>query len=66
MAIHKLGILKKVGISTNSFAFYAEILVQLLKKGYSYIEVPIKINESKDVITSIFKFKPKVKKRYSR
>jgi len=38
--IYPVSILRKVEIDTFGFAFNAEIIVRLVKRGYSYIEVP--------------------------
>lgn len=53
--VYKTKILKDIKVSTYGFAYSAEILVKLLKKGYSYKEVGIKIKPTKK--TSIFKLK---------
>ena len=38
--IYPVKILREIEIDTFSFAFNAEIIVRLVKRGYSYIEVP--------------------------
>lgn len=43
MVLYKSSLVKKVQMTTDSFAFQAEILVRLLKNGYSYKEVPMHI-----------------------
>jgi dolichol-phosphate mannosyltransferase len=63
--LHKTKILKKVRMSTNSFAYQAEITVRLLKapkskwekkeKRYSYMEVPY--STAKTVGSSMFRIK---------
>ena len=45
--IHKTELLKKVKMNTNNAAYQAEVLIKMLKKGYSYKEVPIYIEETK-------------------
>jgi len=55
IAIHKTSILKKVNMITDSFAYQAEILIKLIRKGYSYKEVPMYIKAQNK--TSIFKLK---------
>lgn len=54
-AIYKTELLRKVKMKTNSFAFQAEILIQVLKQGHSYIEVPIYIKGVKG--SKIFRMK---------
>lgn len=46
-AIIKTKVLNGENIRTNSFAFQAEILIRLLLKGHSYIEVPFYANSQK-------------------
>lgn len=41
--IHKTDILRKVKMTTNSSAYQVEILIRLLKKGYSYKELPYRV-----------------------
>ncbi|MBN2459215.1 glycosyltransferase family 2 protein [Candidatus Woesearchaeota archaeon] len=54
--LHKTKILKKVRMSTNSFAYQAEIEVRLLKsKKYTYMEVPY--STAKTVGSSMFRIK---------
>jgi len=63
--LHKTRILKKVRMSTNSFAYQAEITVRLLKvaksktqkkeKKYSYLEIPYRT--AKTVGSSMFRIK---------
>jgi hypothetical protein len=38
--IHRTELIRTVDIKTNSFAYQAEALVKLLRRGHSYIEVP--------------------------
>ena len=38
--VHRCDLIRGVDIRTNSFAYQAESLVKLLKKGHSYVEVP--------------------------
>lgn len=42
--LHKTALVRSVSIKTNSFAYQAEVLVSLLRKGHSYIEIPICID----------------------
>lgn len=44
--VHKTALLKNVKMATNGFAYQAEILVRLLKKGHSYIEIPYMVEET--------------------
>ncbi len=43
--VHKRELLQNIQIRTNSFAYQTEILVKMIHKGYSYLEVPIYIKE---------------------
>jgi glycosyltransferase involved in cell wall biosynthesis len=45
--VHKKEVIKSIKINSDSFAFQAEILVKLLKLGYSYIEVEMVLNKRK-------------------
>jgi len=38
--VHKTKLIKKTHLTTNSFAYQAEALIRLLKKGHSYLQVP--------------------------
>ncbi len=53
--VYKTKVLKSVKITTYGFAYSSEVLVKLLKRGYNYVEVGVKINPSKK--NSIFKLK---------
>ena len=55
--MHKKEIVDSVDIFTNSYAFQAEILIKLIKSGYSYIEVGISDKFEKGIKTKIFKLK---------
>ena len=55
MVLHRTKLLRKVNITTYSFAFQAEILIKLIKSGYTYIEVPNYIKKTKG--SSLFKLK---------
>ncbi len=55
LSVYKRDLLMKTPKWGNSFAFAAEILVQLLKSGATYIEVPIKIKPTQK--TSALKLK---------
>jgi hypothetical protein len=41
-AVHKKDIISRITISSNGFAYQAEILTRLLKEGCSYVEVGMK------------------------
>ena len=43
LVVYKTDLVKKVKMTTNSFAFQAEIIIRLLKGGHSYKEVPMVI-----------------------
>ncbi len=55
IVVHKTNLLKSVRMDTNSFAYQAEILIKLIKRGYSYKELPMYINIEET--TSMFKLK---------
>jgi len=55
--IHKLELLKKIPITTYGFCFQAEILTQLIKLGYSYLEIGIYLQKPKNKVSHAFKFK---------
>lgn len=54
--IHQSKIIKSYPIKTSSFAFQAELLVKILKDGYSYYETPMLIQDTGRPSTA---FKPK-------
>jgi glycosyltransferase involved in cell wall biosynthesis len=56
-ALHKTKILRTVKMSTNSFAYQAEIIIRLLKskKKYSYIQIPYKAAKTRG--SSMFRLK---------
>jgi len=41
MVLHRTALVNSVNITTNSFAYQAEVLTKLLKRGHSFIEVGI-------------------------
>lgn len=47
MVLHKTKLLKSIEIKTDSFAIQAEVLVKLIKKGYSFMEVGIYLSDRK-------------------
>lgn len=55
--LYKLSLVRQVKITTDSFAFHPEILVQLLGKKNSYIQVPIMVQEREGTTTNIFRIK---------
>lgn len=58
LVLYESSLVKKVKMTTDSFAFQAEILIRLLKKGYSYKEVPMYIKKpAEGHITKVFKIK---------
>ena len=58
--VHKTKILRNIRMSTNSSAYQAEILVRLLKQGYSYKQLPYRVQKSRGTesfrIKNLFKF----------
>lgn len=57
LVLHKTSIINSVVIKTNSFAYQAEGLVRLLKKGHSFLPVPVVIKERDEGKSSAFKIK---------
>lgn len=55
--LHKSEIIKSVPLTTNGFAYQIEALVQLLKSGYSYLEVGMNIRIREHGTTKIFRIK---------
>lgn len=43
--IHKRGIIQSIDIETDGFAYQAEALIKLIRRGVSYAEVPMILNE---------------------
>ena len=39
--LHRVDLVRAVGVMTYSYAFQAEILIKMLRRGHSYIEVPV-------------------------
>jgi glycosyltransferase involved in cell wall biosynthesis len=55
IVVHKTNLIKKMNLSTDSFAYQAEILIKLIRRGHTYKEVPMYINVEEK--TSMFKLK---------
>lgn len=55
--LHKSSIIKSVPLTTSSYAYQIEALVQLLKSGCSYFEVGINIRIREHGTTKIFRLK---------
>lgn len=53
----KRHILATTPMRCDGFAFQTENLVRLIKKGYSFIEIPMWLNENKPYRTTAFRFK---------
>ena len=45
--VHKVEMLKEIKDRNDNLVYMAKLLVQLIKKGYSYKEVPIYLQERK-------------------
>ncbi|MCF7916167.1 MAG: glycosyltransferase family 2 protein [Candidatus Omnitrophica bacterium] len=54
--LHKREIINSINIKTDSYAFQAEALIKLIKKGYSYIEIGIVDRFEKGIKTKAFSF----------
>ncbi len=57
MVLHKTSIISSIAIKTDSFAYQAEALVKLLKRGYGYIEVGIYLLDRKKGHSKAFRIK---------
>lgn len=58
LVLYESSLVKKVKMTTDSFAFQAEILIRLLKRGCSYKEVPMYIKKPDEGHkTKVFKIK---------
>jgi len=55
-AVYKTALVKKIKITTNSIAYQAEIIVQLIKAGHDYIEVGMNV-QNRAGKSKIFKIK---------
>jgi dolichol-phosphate mannosyltransferase len=55
-ALYKTSIIKKLAIKSQDFAYYAEILIKLIKSGHSYHEIGMRIKPITNK-TAIFKIK---------
>ena len=55
--VHKRPIIQAVKISTDGFAFMAEIMVRLISSGHSYLEIGTPIRERKYGSVKAFRFK---------
>ena len=53
--VHKIEFLKRVKMNTNSFAYQAEIIIKLLKRGHTYKKMPYSFMKTRG--TSIFRIK---------
>lgn len=47
LVVHRTELLRKISINTNGFAYQAEALIKLLKRGHSYVEVGVIVAERK-------------------
>ena len=46
--LHKKSILKQIKINSDGFDYQSEVLIKLIKKGFSYKEIEVYINERKE------------------
>ena len=53
--LHKKEIVNSIDIWTNSYAFQAEVLIKLIKSGYSYIEIGVTDRFEKGIKSKAFK-----------
>ena len=57
LVVHRLALLKTITIETNGFAYQAEALVKLLRRGASYIDVGVPIAQRGDRSSRAFQIK---------
>jgi glycosyltransferase involved in cell wall biosynthesis len=57
LVIHRREVVSSITIKTNSFAYQAETLVRLLRKGHSFVPVSIHIRERQDGETKAFRLR---------
>jgi hypothetical protein len=55
--LHRKKNLDSIDIYTNSYAFQAEVLIKLIKFGYSYVEVGVRDRFDNDIHTKAFYFR---------
>jgi hypothetical protein len=53
--LHKREIINSININTVSYAFQAEALIKLIKRGHSHIEVGVRDDFSNDVPSKAFR-----------
>lgn len=61
LVVHKKNLLETIVIETNSFSYQTEALVKILRRGASYIEVGVVINEDKNHKSNALRIKNLVK-----
>lgn len=57
IVLHRTALLRSIDIRTDSFAFQAEALIKLIKRGATYVTVGIPIVESEKKKTSAFRWR---------
>lgn len=57
MVLYETELVRRAKMTTNSFAFQAEILIQLIKRGHSYKEIPMYIQEKERTKTNMLRVK---------
>ena len=57
IAAYKTELVRKVKATSNSFALLTEILVRMIRRGYSYVEVPMYGHKGGDSSTSAFRIR---------
>ena len=55
MVIYETELVQKVRMTTNSYAFQAEILIRLLKSGCSFMELPMVVRPQRVPRTNVFR-----------
>lgn len=57
MVLHKTSVINSIEIKTDSFAYQAEALIKLIKKGHNYVELGIELVDRKKGFSKAFKLK---------
>jgi len=57
LVLHRLDLLRQITIETNGFAYQAEALVKLLKRGASYHQIPVPVADHGDRNTRAFRIR---------
>jgi len=56
-ALHRVDLLKNLTLNTNNFAFQTEVIIELLERGYSFIDIPMYLQPKRHYRSSALKLK---------